>query len=173
MVMRQCREGEKWCRYWNSFKDRNKGFCCLRLVVSTAELVRDIHGCPVSKSKAPWIRVHSRHKAGAVTVLYLHHNNKLFHGKTVKGINKVLSINTPTLHATQTKSIMQLRWGVFLCFNLTLICSWHYKLNIWQCNYRIWFQWDMQPLSSLHALAPSFPKGQCYHIYCCCGCEIR
>lgn len=92
-------------------------------------MLRDIHGCPVSKSKAPWIRVHTRYKARAVRALYHYNNNKLFHGKTVKGINVVLSINSPTLHATQTKLIMQLRCE-FLCFNLTLICFWHYKLNI-------------------------------------------
>lgn len=92
------------------------------------------------------------------TALHDYINNKLFHGKTVKGINTVLSVNTPTLHVTQPKLIMQLRWGMFVCFNLTLICSWHCKLNIWQCNYCIWFQRDMQPLSSLHALTSSFHR---------------
>lgn len=143
------RGGEMVYRYWNSFKDKGI-FSCLRLLVSTAELLRDIHGCPASKKvKAPWIRVHTGNKAKAVMALYHYNNNKFFHGEAVRGINKVLSINTPTSHAMQTKLIIRLWWGVFFMFNLTLICCWHCNLNIWQCNYSIRFRPDMQPLSPL------------------------
>lgn len=120
MVMRQCREGEKWCRYCNSFK------VCIGIfavsdsgILSTLELLWDIHGCPVSKRKAPWIRAHRRNKARAVMALHHHYSNSnLFHGETVKGINKVLSLNTPTPHTMQAKLIMQLKRGLFFMFQL-------------------------------------------------------
>lgn len=106
----------------------------------------------------------SRHYTATTTINY-------FMVKTVKGINMVLSINAPTSHTTQPKLIMQLRWDVFLCLNLSLICSWHCELDIWQHNYCIWFQWETQPLSPLYALTHSSPERQYYHISCCCSCE--
>lgn len=98
MVMRQCGEGgEKWCRYRNSFKDRNKGnWLSQNSRVRSGITPRDIHGCPVSNSKALWIRVHSGYKARTVTALHHYSNNTLFHGETLKGINTLLSMNTPT-----------------------------------------------------------------------------
>ena len=92
--------------------------------MSRLELLGDIHGCPAPKSKAPWIRVRGGYKARAVRAPYRYNDNKLFHGETVKGINMVLSSSTPTVLATQAKLITQLRWDLFSCFNLTLICSW-------------------------------------------------
>lgn len=150
MVMRQCKGRGRMVSLLKQFAI--KANRCVRLLVSSLELLWDIHGCPAPKSKAPWIRVRGGYKARAVRAPYRYNNNKLFHGETVKGINMVLSSNTPTVLATQTKLIMQLRWDLFSCFNLTLICSWRWKLAMWQCNYCMWFQRDMEPPSPL-------PKG--------------
>lgn len=70
--------------------------------------------------KRPRLECAADTKAAAVTPLHLYNNNTLLHGKTVKGINTALSVNTPTLHAAQTKLIKQLRGGMFLHFNLLL-----------------------------------------------------
>lgn len=84
-----------------------------------------------SQSKAPRIRVHRRHKARAVMAVHRYGNNKLFHGKAVKGINRVLSINAPTLHCAQTKIDHATQMRCFYFFlDLTLICSWRRELNI-------------------------------------------
>lgn len=69
-----------WMVIETVLKSAKKAFCCPRPLSSSPELLWDIHGCPVSKRKTPWIRERSGYKARAVTALYRYNNNKLFHG---------------------------------------------------------------------------------------------